>query len=39
MANANDTNVVQEAFKILASSDVMVECLGISDMVETPWNF
>jgi hypothetical protein len=29
MADANDTNVVQKAFKILASNDVIVERIGI----------
>jgi hypothetical protein len=34
MAYASNNDVVQETFKILASSDVVVECLGISDMVK-----
>jgi len=34
MANANATDVVQEASKILTSNNVMVEHLGISNVVE-----
>jgi len=34
MANANDTDVVQDVSKILAFNNVVVERLGISNVVE-----